>query len=516
MNKEIGWKLAFIIIIVAGAVLLFYPPSEKINLGLDLKGGMHLVFRVEIEEAIQKQTDSSVVTLRTRLKESSIKFDKVYRDGMSKIELTGILPEDDEKIKNIIGDNFPDWDVLYTGMSASLSLKPVQETAMKDQAVQQALETIRNRVDEFGVAEPIFQTQGSDRLMIQLPGASDKEKARILGLINSTALLEFKKFIEAGSFNKPEDVPAQYKTDEYMILRWANKSEEGGGGSYSVVQAANVITGTDMKSAKRSQGEFGSPVVSFSLNPDGANRFHVFTAANVGQRLAIVLDNKILSAPTIQSALSTDSVITGIRTMEEVDDLVLKLRSGALPARLTLLAQQVIGPSLGKDSIQKGLISCLVGLALVVGFMLWYYKAAGVNSVIALVLNLIILLGIMASFKATLTLPGIAGIILTMGMAVDANVLIFERIKEDLRAGKAPKSAIEHGFKKAFVTILDSNLTTIIAAIFLFQFGTSSIKGFAVTLIIGITASMFTAVWVSRVFFDLTYSGRKKIDKLSI
>ncbi|MGE5342149.1 MAG: protein translocase subunit SecD [Candidatus Omnitrophota bacterium] len=517
MSKEIGWKLIFILAIIVICVVLFYPPKDKINLGLDLKGGMHLVYRVEAVEAVQKNTESSAVRLRTLLKEASIKFDKVVRQGVNKIDLMGTNPQDESSLKNIIEDNFREWDVLYSVNGATLTLRPNVEMNMKDQAAEQALETIRNRVDEFGVSEPIFQREGEDRLMIQLPGVSDKEKSRVMGLINSTALLEFKKVMDMGPYQSEKDALQKYNgvlPEDLQILKWGGKSEYTG--LYSVVQAANVITGRDLKSAKRSTDGYGAPEVAFSLNPDGASRFHTFTAANVGQKLAIVLDNRIITAPVINGPLSADSVIQGNFTREDADDMALKLRSGALPARLTLLHEQIIGPSLGADSIRKGLLSCLVGLLLVVAFMLWYYKAAGVNSVIALLLNLIILLGLMASIKATLTLPGIAGIILTMGMAVDANVLIFERIKEDMRLGKAPKAAIDSGFKKAFITIFDSNLTTVIAALFLIQFGTSSIKGFAITLIIGIAASMFTAVWVSRVIFDLTYSGKKKLEKISI
>jgi preprotein translocase subunit SecD len=256
--------------------------------------------------------------------------------------------------------------------------------------------------------------------------------------------------------------------------------------------------------------------VAFSLNSSGASRFRTFTAANIGQKLAIVLDDRIISDPVIQDVLSFDSIITGNFKVEEADDLALKLRSGALPAPLKMMHEQIIGPSLGADSIRKGVYACGVGLVLVMIFMLFYYKIAGINSIVALALNMVILLGVLAYLKATLTLPGIAGILLTIGMAVDANVLVFERIKEELRAGKAPKSAIDAGFKKAFATILDANLTTIIAAIFLFQFGTSTIKGFSVTLMIGIVASMFTAVFVSRVIFDLFYSQKKKLKKISI
>ncbi len=517
MNKAIGWKVIFIIAIIAISVFLIYPPKEKINLGLDLKGGMHLVFRVEIEEVVQKQTDNSVVRLRTLMKEASIKFEKVVREGTNKINVIGTNYSDEASIKKILEDNFQEWDSLISANTVMLTLRANIEQQMKDQAVDQALETIRNRVDKFGVTEPVFQREGTDRIMIQLPGVNDKEKTRIMGLINSTALLEFKKVIDYGPFPTEKDALQKYNgvlPEDLVLVKWnSNRSEQQG---FSILQAASAITGRDMKSARVGTDEFGSPDVNFSLNSDGANRFRSFTAANVGQKLAIVLDDRILSAPVIESVLSYDSRISGNFTREDAEDLALKLRSGALPARLSPQHEQIIGPSLGADSIRSGLISCLVGLFLVVAFMLWYYKGAGVNSIIALALNILLLLGILAFIKATLTLPGIAGIILTMGMAVDANVLIFERIKEDLRNGKSPKSAIDSGFKKAFVTIFDSNLTTVIACLFLFYFGTSSVKGFAVTLSIGIAASMFTAVWVSRVIFDLTYGKRRKLDKISI
>jgi preprotein translocase subunit SecD len=406
---------------------------------------------------------------------------------------------------------------VVTSSGVTLSLRPNIEMQMEDQTVNQALETIRNRVDEFGVAEPVFQKEGDDRLLIELPGVSDKEKMRVMGLIKSTAMLEFKKVV-AGPFASEEDALKQYNgvlPQDLSIVKWSAKAKVEGA-NVSVLESASVLTGRDLKIAKRSQDRWGAPCVAFSLNSSGAARFRTFTAANIGQKLAIVLDNRLISDPVIQDVLSFDSIITGNFKVEEADDLALKLRSGALPAPLKMMHEQIIGPSLGADSIRKGIYACGVGLILVMIFMLFYYKGAGINSIIALALNMVILMGVLAYLKATLTLPGIAGILLTIGMAVDANVLVFERIKEELKAGKAPKSAIEAGFKKAFATILDANLTTIIAAIFLFQFGTSTIKGFSVTLMIGIVASMFTAVFVSRVIFDLFYSQKKKLKKISI
>jgi preprotein translocase subunit SecD len=516
MMKSMGWKIILILAVIGFSIAMVLPLNEKIKLGLDLEGGMHLVFRVKTNDAIRKQTDNSVLQLKNLLKENSLKFEKVVRQGRNKIDVTGIAAEERDAIKEILGDYFRDWDHLFLANSIGLTLRPNIENNWKDQAVNQALETIRNRVDEFGVAEPVFQREGENRLLIELPGVSDKEKSRVMGLIESTALLEFKKVIKEGPYPDRQTILNEYGgtlPDDLQIIKWAANARLKG---YSVLQAATVITGNDLKNARRSSDGYGAPQIAFSLNSNGASKFKAFTGANVGQKLAIVLDNKILTDPVIQSVLSYDSVITGQFTVEEAEDLSLKLRSGALPAELVLMHEQTIGPSLGADSIRKGIIACGVGLFFVMLFMVIYYKLAGINSIVALVLNIVILMGVLAYFRATLTLPGIAGIILTIGMAVDANVLIFERIKEDLRAGKAPKSAIDSGFKKAFVTIIDANLTTVIAAIFLFQFGTSTIKGFSVTLMIGIVASMFTAVFVSRVIFDLIYANKKKLTKISI
>ncbi|MCP5049807.1 MAG: protein translocase subunit SecD [bacterium] len=516
MMKTMGWKIILILAVIGFSVWMCYPLGDKINLGLDLKGGMHLVFRVESNEAIRKQSDNGVARLKNLLTEASVKYEKISRQGMDKIVILGSTYEDEDKIKEKLEEFFQEWDYLFTSTGATITLKPKTQREWKDQTVNQALETIRNRVDEFGVAEPIFQRQGNDRLLIELPGVSDKEKSRVMGLIRSTALLEFKKVVKEGPYITKEDALKEYGgtlPDHLVVLKWAPRARLKG---FSILEAASPISGNEMKSARRSADQFGAPQISFSLNSTGANKFKVFTAANINQKLAIVLDDKILTDPVINDVLSYNSVINGRFSLEEAEDLALKLRSGALPAPLKLLHEQIIGPSLGADSIRKGVYSIAVGLALVLLFMVFFYRGAGVNSIIAVILNVVILLGVLAYFKATLTLPGIAGILLTIGMAVDANVLIFERIKEDLRAGKSPKSAIDSGFKKAFVTIVDANLTTIIAAIFLFQFGTSTIKGFSVTLMIGIVASMFTAIFVSRVIFDLHYARKKKLKKISI
>jgi preprotein translocase subunit SecD len=512
MKKSMGWKVGLILAVIVFSVWMFYPPKDKINLGLDLKGGMHLILEVQTDEAIRIQTDQSVEQLKSSLKKDGIKFEKVKRVGVNKIEIIGTSFDDERMIKDILEDDFRDWRITYSSNRIIMALRPNVEMKMRDQSVDQALQTIRNRVDEFGVAEPVIQKEGlsGDRLLVQLPGVDDP--ARVKSLIKSTAMLEWKHVV-AGPFPSNEDALEKYGgnlPDDLVILK------EKGSKSFYVLRAASVVTGKDLKTARSSVDEYGAPAIGFSLNSRGARKFEKYTSKNIGQRCAIILDNRVLLAPSISTVISGDGIITGRYTSDEVNDMVLMLRSGALPAPMKYLEERTIGPSLGADSIRKGLYACITGLILVLIFMLVFYKGAGINSNVALILNIIILMGILSYFKATLTLPGIAGVILTIGMAVDANVLIFERIKEEIRFGKSPKSAIESGFKKAFLTIFDANLTTIIAAIFLYQFGTGPIKGFSVTLIIGIVASMFTAVFVSRVIFELTYGKRKKLKKISI
>ncbi len=516
MSKTIGWKLGLIALVVGFSIVMLYPPEEKISLGLDLKGGMHLVFEVEVDKAVQKQTDTNILQLKNLLKESSITFKNVARRGINKMEVSGILYEDQRTLRDIFDDDFGGWDYSFAADQVTLTLKELMIREMKDQTVQQALETISNRINEYGVASPVLQKETDNRILIELPGVSDKEKARIMDLIRSTAVLEFKKVVASGPFETMEQAQgdSSYVPEEMVIVKRDPKRLSKG---YSILKAESVITGRELKSARRQQGEFpGVYEIGFTLDSLGAKKFQRFTSANLEKNLAIVLDNRVIVDARIKDVLSYSSRITGGYALEEAEDLSLLLRSGSLPAGLKLLHEQIIGPSLGADSIRKGLYACMVGLFLVMIFMVFYYKVSGINSILALILNLVILMGVLAYFKATLTLPGIAGIILTIGMAVDANVLVFERIKEDLKAGKAAKSAIDSGFKKAFVTIFDANLTTIIVAIFLFQFGTSAIKGFAVTLMIGIAASMFTAVFVSRVIFEMLYYGKKKLKKISI
>jgi len=341
---------------------------------------------------------------------------------------------------------------------------------------------------------------------------------RVKNLIRATAFLEIKPVMAAAG--SEQELLARYggvKPEETEVLVGDLEDFDGRvvGREYYLLQRASVVTGRDLRNARRSQDEFGQPSVQFTLTPDGGRKFETFTRANVGERMAIVLDNRVRSAPSIRSAISDSGIITGSFTIQQAEDLSLVLRAGALPASIVYLEERTVGPSLGRESVVRGIRAGVSGMILVVLFMLGYYKLAGLNAVVALALNTVILLGAMAAFQATLTLPGIAGIILTIGMAVDANVLVFERIREELDQGKAVRNAVDLGFSRAFGTIVDSNLTTLIAALFLFQFGTGPIKGFAVTLSVGILISMFTAVFVSRTIFDMVLS-RRQVKVLSI
>ncbi len=511
--KSLKWRIMLILLIIGLSIFVFL--KKGVNLGLDLKGGMHLILEVQTDEALRIQTDQAASQLREQLKEADVKFESVSRKGLEGIEIIGTVHEEENRIKDILDDDYKEWNYASSAGKFNIKLRANVASRMREQSVDQALETIRNRVDEFGVSEPVIQKEGvaGDRILVQLPGVDDPD--RVKNIIQSTAMLEFKGVVD-GPFASKDEALKQYngKLPSDYILLPANKRRMREG--WYVLKAASVVTGNDLKNARSSRDGNGSPAVGFSFNSKGARKFERYTSANIKQRLSIVLDNKVESVATIEDVISYDGILRGNYSYDEVNDMVLVLKSGALPAPLTYLQERTIGPSLGADSIRKGVFAALIGLVLVVVFMLLYYKGAGINSVIALIFNILILLGILSAFGATLTLPGIAGIILTIGMAVDANVLVFERIKEDLAQSKSVKKSIEEGFSKAFVTILDANLTTVIAAIFLFQFGTGPIKGFSVTLIVGVLASMFTSVFVSRVIFDIFYGKKKNLQKISI
>ncbi len=511
MKKGLRWKTLLTLGILGLCIFLMLPLRDKIKLGLDLKGGIHLVLQVKTEDAINAETDQEIMRFTDLFKKNSITFAAGAKEKPGKFAFTGLNAEQQDKIRDLAAQYTRDWDTSYMADRVTFTLKPPAALILEDQAVSQTLETIRNRVDQFGVSEPLIQRQGTDQIVVELPGVDDPE--RIKDLIKVTAVLSF-KLVKAGPAENEATLLQPFGGTVPEDAEVVQGDPTRGHPGFYLVEKVATVTGKDLRVVRRGQDEWNNPAVSFSLSPDGARRFEQVTGANVGRALAIILDDKVQSAPNINSRIGDSGIIQGGFTVEKADDLVLVLKAGALPAKISYGEQRVIGPALGSDSVRQGLLAGLMAVILVMSFMIIYYRLAGVNAVLALIFNVVILLGVLAYFKANLTLPGIAGLILAIGMAVDANVLVFERIKEERALGKNVPSAIGLGFERAFSAIFDSNLTTIISAVFLFQFGTGPIKGYAVTLIISLVANMFTAVFVSRLMFDLTV--KKTATKLSI
>jgi preprotein translocase subunit SecD len=514
MKKNLQWKVVLALVVIGGAIFLAYPYNDqKIKRGLDLKGGIHLVLQVMTDDSINIETDQEIARLEELLKKNSITFDKVTKAGLGRISVAGTLADQEGKTRDLFDEYTRDWEYTFTGDRASLSLKPLVMQFLRDQSVSQAKETIENRVNGLGVAEPLIQRQGNDKIIVELPGVDNPD--RVKDLIKVTAVLEW-KLVKAGPAADEETLLAATNgqvPEDAEVLKGDPKRGQGG---FYLVDKVAVVTGKDLRTIRRTTDEWNNPAVAFSLNSDGGARFEQVTGANVGKQIAIILDKKVQSAPLVESRISRaqGGIIRGRFTAEEADDLVVVLKAGALPAGIKYLEERTIGPALGADSIRQGLVAGLVAVLAVMTFMIVFYKLSGINAVIALVLNVVILFGALAYFRAALTLPGIAGIILAIGMAVDANVLIFERMKEELALGKGVISAVSQGFSRAFSAIFDSNLTTIISAVFLFQFGTGPIRGYAVTLTISLVANLFTAVFVSHLLFDLTV--KKSAKRLSI
>ena len=541
MSKRTRWRLVVIVLVVAAFVSAYlftgYTRAKKewvgpgaptfldacqrgVRLGLDLRGGIHLVLQVNTADAVKAERDDSIEQLQTQAHDQGFQLGTITPVSDTSFTVEVKPQTDEKKLDEAVKRYLPDWTTGVAGGKWTFVLKDVPRRSAEDNAVAQAIETIRNRVDEFGVAEPLIARQGFDRILVQLPGIDDPR--RVKDLIKSTAFLELKLVdrkdgVDAGPADKAS-LMARYNNQVPPDLElFEGKAETGQRqSSWYVVKKAAVITGRDLKNARPSRGQLGASSVTFFLTAAGAEKFGSATGANIGHHLAIVLDKRVQSAPVINDRITDQGVIQGQFTPEEANDLALVLRAGALPAGLTYLEERTVGPSLGLDSIRKGTAASAAGALLVFVAVVLYYRLAGWNAVLALVLNAILLLSAMSLFGSTLTLPGIAGFILTIGMAVDSNVLIFERIREELRGGRAPRTAIENGFSKAFATIIDTHLTVIISAIFLFQFGTGPVKGFAVTLVTGLLISVFTAVFVSHTVFDLVYGRRQHIDTLSI
>lgn len=529
---DIRVRIAIILGLALLCIYLVYPIGETINLGLDLRGGIHIVMRVKTDDALKSELELAGERIRTALSEKGITVKSIDRDGAQATVIAGIDKPRVDEARSLVREQFPQFSISSAGADGlRLTLRPEEKSAIRDSTVRQALETIRNRVDKFGVSEPTIQRQGvgpdADRILIQLPGVDDPE--RVKDLIGSPAYLEWKlvkippgitveQFAPPPSADRIVALFGGTLPDDVEILPQERILDDGTEATvYYPVSKASPITGNDLKNSRRDQDRFGSPAVNFLLTADAGRRFQELTRDNQGQLLAIVLDRKIISAPRINAVIAEQGIIEGGNfTLESSEDLALKLRSGALPAGMEILEERTVGPSLGADSVRQGTVASIIGSIIVVLFMVIYYRLAGVNATLALIVNLLILLGAMSYFRATLTLPGIAGIALTVGMAVDANVLVFERIREELRFGRTPKAAVNSGFAKALSTIVDSNLTTLIAAFVLLNAGTGPVRGFAVTLSVGILANLFTAVFMSRVLFDALLTLRPKLAQLSI
>ncbi len=492
-------------------------PKEKIHLGLDLQGGMYLDLEVKTEVAVENLLDRMADEIKKEVRKEGVRLSKPVRKGQ---QLFCVLfePRDLDKLRDFMGKRFPSITTESAGSAAQglnlkFSLLPREVRRVQKLAAAQALETIRNRVDQFGVSEPDIRPQGDRRMLIQLPGIKDPERA--LKVIKKSAVLEFRLVDE----RMAPDVALKEGAPPGTKIFWQRIVDKATGQQVErpfLLEDRVLLTGQYISDAYVGYDNFNRALVGLNFDRRGARTFERLTGENVNRKMAIVLDGNVYSAPVINEKIAGGSAqITGSFTTETARDLAIVLRAGSLPAPVVKLEERTVGPSLGKDSIDKGVKSIMVSGVLVVIFMVVYYGFSGLLADMALIINLILVLAGLAGLGATLTLPGIAGIILTIGMAVDANVLIFERIREELRFGKTPKAAVDAGYARATLTILDANITTFIAALVLFQFGTGPVRGFAVTLSLGIVASLFTAIIVTRVVFDFILAKRR-IKKLSI
>jgi preprotein translocase subunit SecD len=528
--KNLRWKVLTVlaVLIVFGTVGVYpilanryglpapaWLKARQLKLGLDLKGGVHLVLRVQTDSALRVETESEIERLREALRTANIPVTNIVADGATRFRVEGVPPDQDAAFREAAVNSEINYErgTAQNG-SYTFTMRPNVEVTLREEAVVQARQTIERRVDELGVAEPSIAQQGSDQILVQLPGVTDVNRAK--SIIGSTGLLEL-KIVEQGPSAAREGLLVNGQVPMGMeIVPGASGVPGEAGTVYYLVRRAAAVTGRDLRNARATLDENNRPAVGFTLNTEGSRKFGTVTGTNIGKQLAIILDGRVQSAPTIEGRITTDGRIYGNFTQDEVANLSLILRSGALPADLTYLEERTIGPTLGADSIRSGVTASLVGLLLTMLFMLVYYKLSGVNAIIALAFNLIILLGLMAYVGAVMTLPGIAGFILTIGIGVDSNVLIFERIKEELAAQRGVRAAINAGFSRVFLTLLDTHISALIAAAFLFQFGTGPIRGFAVTLSIGLLSNIFTSTFVSKTLFEMVLANRRQVATLSI
>jgi preprotein translocase subunit SecD len=519
---KLGYRVLLLVVLIAAGTVYLVPtlvrpvpkwwpaflPQEPIRLGLDLQGGIHLILQVEVDKAVENALEGSMNDLKRELSSRQVLTRSLQRDG-TKIKLALRDPDKGDTLSSLVVSDFPSLVLAKAPDTAPgeyvLTFDPREEKRIREFAVDQSLETIRNRVDQFGVREPVIQRSGEDGILIQLPGIQDPQRAK--DLIGKTAVLEFK--IVAQQAAQPGQPPPPgteilYGQDRDPVTGQVRRKIP-----YTLerktLMTGEVIADARVRPATRLEG----PYVELTLSGRGAKLFEEITAANVGRQLAIVLDNTVYSAPVIRERIGGGRAsITGNFDLKEARDLAIVLRAGALPAPVALAEERTVGPTLGRDSVQQGMRSFIIGGTLVVLFILIYYRGAGLIADLALGLNVFLILGALGAFEATLTLPGIAGLVLTLGMAVDANVLINERVREELRLGKSVRAAIEAGYERALPAILDSNITTFLSGVILFQFGSGPVKGFAVTLCIGLATSVFTAVVCTRMVYDYMLSTR--------
>ena len=501
--------------------------NDNIRLGLDLKGGSHLVLQVQVQDAVKADADQAIEHLKEDLKKQNITWAdmqstdaKTVEDAANvQINIKGVPATQSSAFRSLVSERYPNY--VLTALNStdySMKLKPSELIALENDTVTRSIDTIGNRIDQLGLAEKTVTQYGATsdhQILVQLPGVDDP--ARVKELIGTAAVLEILD-VKDGPFPSREAGLAQHNGILPLNTQLLKSKPRGTGEGeqWYLVGRAPVISGRDMRNARPSQDDLRKWETNFTLSPDGGKRFGRYTESNVGNRLAVALDKQLVSVATIQSKIEDSGRITGLGSQEEAEDLSRYLRSGSLPAGIVYTEERSVGPSLGADSIREGFEAGIAGLAAVIIAMLLYYKRSGVNAVLALLLNTIILLAAVSYTHAVLTLPGIAGVILTVGMAVDSNVLIFERIREELRTGKSVVASVEAGFNKAWWTIVDTHVTTVVSCAFLFLFGEGPVRGFAVTLTIGLIANVFTAVFVSKTIFEYELSGQRRMETLSI
>jgi len=546
MKKNLKSKVALIVAVLAICIYgIFGVPSgftgkdvteavaKRIHLGLDLRGGAHLILQVEVKEAVNAETDNTVGRIQQDLKTANLSFTQVFKpypltktdDSTAKpevIRVEGTTQAQASTVRSTLDTKYSnEYDLAGGGADNTwtLTMKPTIETALEKKTVQQAIEAIRDRVDSLGVSEPLIQEYGLGdyQILVELPGIDDLD--RVKSIIQSTARLEIHAVVGGPYKDEAEaqaSVGGTVPADEVMVHGSGALATGSDTDSVYILQRVSVVAGSDFRSADPGTDQNGLRNVRFTLTNEAGDKFYEYTSANVGRAMAVVMGGRVREVANIKSAIRDSGQIDGSFTADEVTILSKMLRTGALPASLNYLEDRTVGASLGADSIKQGVTAAIVGILVVMVFMLIYYRGSGINADLALIMNLVILLGFMGVSSATLTLPGIAGVILTIGMGVDSNVLIFERIREEVRAGKAAAAAVDQGFAHAWVTILDTHVTTIVSAAILFLFGSGPVKGFAVTLTIGLAANLFTAVFISRVIFDAHLNKLKPGELVSI